>query len=219
MSFLKRILGGKEPLTPEEVKAKAESFFREAERTPVSNLLTFLNRKMPPEIRDTMDFGAPYHDHFAELVLRAIREIERQKGQHTGNITVDALPSVAIMPYGRNDLLMPLATEALASGATIIALRDMEEWDAYGGLDPIVDMEVLYLFATRPNTLLVFHLPIRCYMRRDYFESKIETQSQDIKAHVFVNDLFEDTENEKRLVYRDEVPTYSGWALNTLSEP
>ncbi|HEX72739.1 MAG TPA: hypothetical protein ENN65_05455 [Candidatus Hydrogenedentes bacterium] len=114
---------------------------------------------------------------------------------------------------------MPLATDALASGAAVVALRDMEEWDAYGGLEPIVDIEVLHLFAARPRTLLVFHLPTRCYVRRDYLQSIIDTQSQDLKARVFVENLFEDAENEKGLVYQDEVPTYSGCALNTLSEP
>ncbi len=219
MSFLKRLFGGKEALSPEQVRERAESFFNEAENMPSSNLLKFLKHKMPAEILNAMDFGAPCHDRFAEFVLRAIREAARQAGRDAGDIPSDALPSMAIMRYGRNDPLMPLATDALASGAAVVALRDMEEWDAYGGLEPIVDIEVLHLFAARPKTLLVFHLPTRCYVRRDYLQSIIDTQSQDLKARVFVENLFEDAENEKGLVYQDEVPTYSGCALNTLSEP
>lgn len=206
-------------LSPEQVRARGESFLEEAEKIPASNLLKFLKHKMPRAITDVMDFGAPCHDRFAELVLRGIRESARQKSGDAGDITSDALPSMVIVGYRRNDSLMQIGAEALAGGAAVIAFRDMEEWDAYGGLDPIVDIEVLHLFATHPKTLLVFHLPTRCYIRRDYLQTMMETGSQDLKLYVFVENLFLDAENEKSLVYQDKVPTYSGCALNTLSEP
>ncbi len=219
MSFLKRLFGGKEALTPEQVRERAESFFQEAEKVPVSHLLKYLKHRVPASILDAMDFGASCQDRFAGLVLRAIGESARQAGRDAGDVSRDALPSVTVMRYGRNDLFMPLSNDALAGGSAIIALRDMEEWDAYGGLDPIVDIEVLHLFATHPKTLLVFHLPTRCYVRRDYLQTMMDTRSRGLNARVFVENLFEDAENENRFIYKDEVPTYSGHALNTLSAP
>ncbi|MBI5118155.1 hypothetical protein HZA56_16895 [Candidatus Poribacteria bacterium] len=209
MGIWDKLTGKKDVLTEAELTSKAEGFFHEVEQliqtNPKSAMKLILKRQN--EIEPVIDFGARFHERFANTALRAAFLAKGPSGESAVERTFRELPSVTVITDHEADTLAQVVDVAQNAKADVIFLRYLKRWPA----DTLSALEALFQLAVDPSALFIIHAgPNNLFIRKAYLLSVAPSLKREMKLAKVPDELFYFGESQPGVKYDDNVPSAYG---------
>lgn len=232
--FWSNIFGkGKEStkgLTKEELYAKIESLLQEVENKLTQGDLKSAMKllgNIPLETTSMIAMNGPFHEQFANLVLKCSYQKGLNSGKTTPPLQYKDLPSLTVIVAGREANILGEAIDFVETvDKELVCIVDLEEMEMYGldsmmkscGVDPRskniddfilgagYDIETLYEFAVDPHAISISIQPWSMFIRRSFLVSKASGLRLDIK----IKELWEELRRQKD-IYEDDGETALGY--------
>ncbi len=212
MSLWDKLTGKKSAVSEAELLNKAEPFFQEVEQlactNPKSAMKLIMNKHS--DIEPLIDFGAKFHERFANAVLKAAFMAKGRSAASSVERTYRDLPSVTVITDREANTLAQIVSAVQNARTDVVFVRYLKEWPA----DTLSAIEALYELAADPSALFIIHAgPNNMFVRKSYFLSAASSLKRDTRIVKVPDEFFYFGESQPGVKYNDYVVTAYGLAF------
>jgi len=210
MSLWSKLTGGGKKPSEAELSAEADAFLQEIEQQIVVDTKKAMKRIMnrPKRLEPAFDFGGPFHERFADVVLNGTFLKKRNEGA-VQRARKD-LPSNKIVTDLEAATVAEASSAATAAETDVIFLRFVKEWPP----DVLAALEALYELVIDPSALFIIHGgPDNVFIRREHFLTAARSLDLAKPLNKSAEELFLLGEAQEGIDYDDNVVSAYGYAF------